>query len=67
MGKNRLITDEKSIAKIFNDYFISIIKHFLIKRNEFDLKHMKISNNSTLSAVNKFQNHLSTLKMLESF
>ena len=26
MRKNRLITDEKSVAKHFNDYFISIIK-----------------------------------------
>ena len=28
--KNRLITDEKSIAKVFNDYFTSIIKHLHI-------------------------------------
>ena len=38
MGKKRLITDEKSLAKIFNDYFASIIKHLHIERNEFDSK-----------------------------
>ena len=61
--KNRLITDEKFIAKIFNDCFTSIIKYFHIERNEFDPKHVKLSNNPVLSAVNKFQNHPSILKM----
>ena len=42
--KKRLITDEKSAVKIFNDYFISIIKHFHKERNEFDPKHVNLSN-----------------------
>ena len=41
MWKNSLITDEKSIAKIFNDYFTSVIKHLLIERNEFDSKSLQ--------------------------
>ena len=61
--KNRLITDEKFIAKIFNDCFTSIIKYFHIERNEFDPKLVKLSNNPVLSAVNKFQNHPSILKI----
>ena len=61
--KNRLITDEKSIAKVFNDYFTSIIKHLYIERKEFDSKNVKFSNNAVLSAVNKFQNHPSILKI----
>ena len=61
--KNRLITDDKSITKIFNDYFTSIIKHFHIERKEFDSKHVKLSNNPVLSAVNKFQNHSGILKI----
>ena len=63
MGKNRLITEEKSIAKIFNDYFTSIIKHLHIERKEFDSKNVKFSNNAVLSAVNKSQNHTSILKI----
>ena len=62
--KNRLITNEKSIAKIFNDCFTSIIKHFHIERNKFVSKHVKLSNNPVLSAVNKFQNHPSILKII---
>ena len=61
--KNRLITDEKSIANIFNDYFTSIIKYLHKERNEFDLKHVKLSNNPVLLAINKFQNHPSILKI----
>ena len=61
--KNRLITDEKSIAKIFNDYFTSIIKHLHIERKKFDSKNVKVSNNAVLSAVNKFQKHPSILKI----
>ena len=63
MGKNRLITDEKSIAKVFNDYFPSIIKHLYIERKEFDSKNVKLSNNTVLSTVNKFQNHPGVLKI----
>ena len=63
MGKNRLITEEKSIAKIFNDYFTSIIKHLHIERKEFDSNNVKFSNNAVLSAVNKSQNHTSILKI----
>ena len=55
--KNRLIADEKSIEKVFNDYFTSVIKHRHIERKEFDSKSVKFSNNAFLSAVNKFQNH----------
>ena len=51
MGKNRLITDEKFLAKVFNDYFTSIIKHLHIERKEFDSKRVKLSNNAVLSAV----------------
>ena len=57
------MTDEKSIAKIFNDYFTSIIKHLHKERNDFDSKHVKLSNNPVLSAVNNFQNHPSILKI----
>ena len=61
--KNRLTTDEKYAAKIFNDYFTSIIKHLHKERKEFDSKNVKFSNNAVLSAVNKFQNHPSILKI----
>ena len=36
MGKNRLTTEKKSIANIFNDHFASTIKHLHIERNKFD-------------------------------
>ena len=39
------------------------MKHFHIEKNKFDLKHVKLSNNPVLSAVNKFQNHPSILKI----
>ena len=65
-GKNRLITDEKSIAKVFSDYFISIIKNFHIERNKFDPKNLKLSNNPGLSAVKKIKNHPSILKIKSS-
>ena len=48
---------------MFNDYFTSIIKHLHIERNEFDPKSVKLSNNPVMSAVNKFQNHPSILKI----
>ena len=61
--KNRLITDEKSIAKRFNDNVLtSIIKHLNMERNEFDSKHVKLSNNTVLPAVNNFRNRPSILK-----
>ena len=59
----QLIADKKSIAKFFIDYFPSIIKHLHIERNEFNSKQVKLSNNLVLSAVNKFQNHPSILKI----
>ena len=64
--KNRLVTDEKSIAKVFNDYFTSIIKHLHIERKEFDSKNVKFSNNAVSSVVNKFQNHPYILKIKSS-
>ena len=53
----------KSIAKVFNDYFTSIIKYLHIERKEVDFQNVKFSNNAVLSAVNKFQNHPSILKI----
>ena len=50
MGKNISIADEKSIAKIFTDYFTSIIKHLHIERNEFDPKQVKLFNNRLFSS-----------------
>ena len=61
--RKRLITNEKSIAKILNNYFTSIIKHLRGERNELHTKRVKLSNNPVLSAVNKFQNHPSILKI----
>ena len=66
MGKNRLIKDEKSVAKIFNGHFTSVIKHLHINRNEFDSKYVKFSNNPVLPVVNKFQNHSIILKTKSS-
>ena len=43
--------------------FTLIIKHLRIERSEFDSKDFKFSNNLVLSAVNKFKNHLSILKI----
>ena len=63
MEKNKLITEEKSIAKVFNDYFTSVIKHLHTESKEFDSKHVKFSNKAVLPAVNKFQNHPSILKI----
>ena len=63
MGKSRLITDEKSVAKSFNDYLTSIIKQLCIERNEFDYKHVKVPNAPVLLALSKFQNHPSILKI----
>ena len=56
-------TDEKSIVKIFNDYFTSICKNLHIERIEFDSKNVKFSNNAVLSVINKFQNYRSILKI----
>ena len=42
---DRVITDEKSAAKIFKDYFTSLMKHLHMERSESDLKHMKLFNN----------------------
>ena len=61
------MTDEKCITKIFNENFTSIIKHLHIERKEFDSKNVKLSNNAVLSAVNKFQNHPSILKIKITF
>ena len=61
--KNGLITVDKSIAKILNDYFTSIIKHLHIEGNKCDSKNVKFSNNAVLSAVNKFQNNPTILKI----
>ena len=54
MGKNRLITDKKSVAKI---------KYLHIERHESGPKHVNLSNNLDLSPVNKFPNHPSVLKI----
>ena len=51
------------MVKFFNYYFTSIIKHLHITRNGFDPKHVKLFNNPALSAVNKFQNHPSIVKI----
>ena len=61
MGKNRLITDEKSIAKIFNGYLASVIKHLHIEMNEFDPKHVKLSKNFV--CIKKIQIHPRILKI----
>ena len=50
MGKNGLITDEKSVAKI---------KYLHIERHESGPKHVNLD----LSPVNKFPNHPSVLKI----
>ena len=42
---DRVIRDEKSVAKIFKDYFTSLMKHLHMERSESDLKHMKLFNN----------------------
>lgn len=42
---DRVITDEKSAAKIFKDYFTSLMKHLHLERSESDLKYMKLFNN----------------------
>ena len=52
---------EYLVSKIFNDYFISIIKHLHKERNKFYPKQIHFSNNPVLSAV--FQNHPSILKI----
>ena len=57
MGKYRLTTDDKSVAKYFNDCFTLIIKHLHIERVKSYTKHVNLSNNPVLSAVDKFQNH----------
>ena len=65
--KNRLITDEKFIAKICNDYFTSIIKYFHIERNEFDPKHVKskrIYSGFTFRSVN-YEEVLTELENLD--
>ena len=59
----KIITDDKSVAKVFNDYFSLIIKHLYLERNEFDPKHMNLRNNPIFSTVNKLQNHPSIFKI----
>ena len=66
MEKNRLITYTTSTAKVFNDCFNSIIKQLHIERNELVPKHVNLSNNPVLSAVNKFQNHPTILKIKQT-
>ena len=74
MGKNRLITDGKLIAKIFNGYYTSIIKHLHIERSEFDPKHVKpfksvLSANQTYSGFSfqpvNYEEVLAELKDLD--
>ena len=62
-GNSRLITDEKSVVQIFNHFFTSIIKQLHEGRNKFGPKHMNLSRNPVLLAVNKFQNHPNILKI----
>ena len=61
MKKNKLITDDKSIAKFLMTTWSQQLN--TLERNEFDSKHVKLSNNPVLSALSKFQNHPSILKI----
>ena len=50
---------------IFDDYVMTTfqLKHLHKERNEFDHRHVKLSNKPVLSAGNKFQNHPSIVKI----
>ena len=52
----KILTDQKRIANLINNYFINIIKNL-------DLKYLTVSNTSDIDEIMKhFDNHISVCK-----
>ena len=60
-----IITDDKAIAEIFNEFYVNIVPNLKISmENNFDTEFVK-TENPVLNAVNKYKNHPSVIMMKE--
>ena len=60
-----IITDDKAIAEIFNEFYVNIVPNLKISmENNFDIEFIK-TENPVLNAVNKYKNHPSVIMIKE--
>ena len=60
-----IITNDKAIAEIFNEFYVNIVPNLKISmENNFDTEFVK-TENSVLIAVNKYKNHPSVIMIKE--
>ena len=60
-----IITDDKAIAEIFNEFYVNIVPNLKISmENNFDTEFVK-TENPVLNAVNKYKNHPSVIMIKE--
>ena len=60
-----IITDDKAIAEIFNEFYVNIVPNLKISmENNFDNEFVK-TENPFLNAVNKYKNHPSVIMIKE--
>ena len=60
-----VITDDKAIAEIFNEFYVNIVPNLKISmENNFDTEFVK-TENPVLNAVNKYKNHPSIIMIKE--
>ena len=60
-----VITDDKAIAEIFNEFYVNIVPNLKISmENNFDTEFVK-TENPVLNAVNKYKNHPSVIMIKE--
>ena len=61
----KIITDDKAIAEIFNEFYVNIVPNLKISmENNFDTEFVK-TENPVLNAVNKYKNHPSVIMIKE--
>ena len=60
-----IITDDKAIAEIFNEFYVNIVPNLKISmENNFDTEFVK-TENPVLNVVNKYKNHPSVIMIKE--
>ena len=60
-----IMTDDKAIAEIFNEFYVNIVPNLKISmENNFDTEFVK-TENPVLNAVNKYKNHPSVIMIKE--
>ena len=60
-----IITDDKAISEIFNEFYVNIVPNLKISmENNFDTEFVK-TENPVLNAVNKYKNHPSVIMIKE--